>query len=258
LKFERNERIEQLQYTGAESTQVKSNKIKLGFNHPVKELVWVVQKESHVAAKDWFNFSDGYATVNPELSPVDGLSAGAAGGFAGLALNGFSNGKNPVDTCRLTLNGHDRLSERDGNWFSLVVPYQCHENIPATGINVLSFALKPEEHQPSGTCNFSRIDQSVLQLNLTDNALKDLATSAATGAQVKVFALGYNVLRCMSGIKVWFLIRTFHNLLCQTVGFKKVKPASVRLSLMRGDLDAGNSTYTLYTENVFKTCFHPG
>ena len=76
-------------------------------------------------------------------------------------------GKNPVEKAKLQLNGHDRFSERVGRYFNLVQPYQHHTNVPATGINVYSFGLKPEEHQPSGTCNMSRIDNATLALTLT-------------------------------------------------------------------------------------------
>ena len=57
-------------------------------------------------------------------------------------------------------------------------------------INVYSFALKPEEHQPSGTCNFSRIDNANLIMTHT----------AAVDTAVKVYAVNYNVLRIMSGM----------------------------------------------------------
>jgi hypothetical protein len=77
----------------------------------------------------------------------------------------------------------------------LVQPYQHHTNIPAVGINVYSFALKPEEHQPSGSCNFSRIDNATLLLTLTNNTVNTFNT-----AQVRIYAVNYNVLRIMSGM----------------------------------------------------------
>ena len=56
-------------------------------------------------------------------------------------------------------------------------------------IFVYSFALKPEEHQPSGTCNFSRIDNA------------QLSCSAATvTSSINIYAVNYNVLRIMSGM----------------------------------------------------------
>ena len=104
-------------------------------------------------------------------------------------------GENPVVAGKLQLNGHDRFSEREGRYFNLVQPYQHHENVPATGINVYSFGLKPEEHQPSGTCNMSRIDNATLHLTLTRDAVYQ-----NRACKVRVYATNYNVLRIMSGM----------------------------------------------------------
>jgi len=152
--------IEQLQYTGDESLSGTSNRVKLNFNHPVKELIWVCQDSSLQAS----NFADAAA------------------------------GNNPCEKAKLQLNGHDRFSERDGSYFNIVQPFQHHSNIPATGINCYSFALKPEEQQPSGSANMSRIDNATLQLTISSD-MSDLDNPV-----VKVFATNYNVLRIMSGM----------------------------------------------------------
>jgi hypothetical protein len=104
-------------------------------------------------------------------------------------------GENPVVTAKLQLNGQDRFSEREGTYFDLVQPYQHHTRNPDTGINVYSFALRPEEHQPSGSCNFSRIDNATLQLVLSNATVEGTKT-----AKVRVYAVNYNVLRVMSGM----------------------------------------------------------
>jgi hypothetical protein len=104
-------------------------------------------------------------------------------------------GKNPVEVAKLQLNGQDRFTEREGAYFDKVQPFQHHTRTPTTGINVYSFALRPEEHQPSGTCNFSRIDKATLQLTVSINTVVGART-----AQVRVYALNYNVLRVMSGM----------------------------------------------------------
>jgi hypothetical protein len=93
---------------------------------------------------------------------------------------------------KLMLNGNDRFAERDTKYFTHVQPYQHHTNIPHSdcNINVYSFALKPEEHQPSGTLNMSRIDTA--QLKISD-------ISQRTG-EVKIYAHSYNVLRILSGM----------------------------------------------------------
>jgi len=247
--------IEQLQFTGDESIGSSSNKVKLNFNHPCKELVWVVQPDLHVAYCDSFigsrvlhkalgaqpfNYTDAIdalpntilafgstaqsqgATnvIDAEGLFKDGLASvttsAAATGVAGLdtaantgsgvsdagvfvlaetALNMHCWGENPVVTAKLQLNGQDRFSEREGTYFDLVQPYQHHTRNPDTGINVFSFALRPEEHQPSGTCNFSRIDNATLQLVVSAAAIGGVQT-----AKVRVYATNYNVLRIMSGM----------------------------------------------------------
>jgi hypothetical protein len=165
--------IEQLQFTGDETCSNGSNKFKLNFNHPSKELVWVVRNSVAEGKQQWFNFTTDTSQVSMWAT-----------GFAGT---------NPVTLGKLQLNGHDRFSEREGSYFDLVQPYQHHENVPEVrGINVYSFALKPEEHQPSGSCNFSRIDNATLQLTAT--------VASNSTAVAKIFCVNYNVLRIMSGM----------------------------------------------------------
>ena len=183
--------IEQVQYTGAETITTDSNKIKLNFNHPIKELVWVVQKQDNIDKCEYFNYTKS-ATLNP-LNPGGEQSAVMDDKTAGAAVAGAA--VNMCKTAKLQLNGGDRFSERTGDYFNMVQPYYHHTRIPYTGINSYSFALRPEEHQPSGTCNFSRLDSAVLMLG-TDG----VASTSADNAEVRVYALNYNVLRVMSGM----------------------------------------------------------
>jgi hypothetical protein len=248
--------IEQLQFTGDESVGSSSNKIKLNFNHPCKELIWVVQPDANVdycasleggqtlfktlgaqpfnytdaidalpnavhafgspdsvGASDAFITSSGLFQQPGAVGVVEQATTTWSGDFAGSGsdLAGVSDagtfvlaetaldmhcwGENPVVTAKLQLNGQDRFSEREGSYFDVVQPYQHHTRAPDTGINLYSFALRPEEHQPSGSCNFSRIDNAVLQLVLSSGTVAGTST-----AKVRVYALSYNVLRVMSGM----------------------------------------------------------
>ena len=250
--------IEQLQFTGDESVGSSSNKIKLNFNHPCKELVWVVQPDANVdycasleggqtlyktLGAQPFNYTDAidalpnavHAFGGPaETSGADafitsgglfqdpGADSGNAGTAwstpSGMATAGTNEegsyvsdagtfvlaetaldmhcwGENPVVTAKLQLNGQDRFSEREGSYFDVVQPFQHHTRAPDSGINVYSFALRPEEHQPSGSCNFSRIDNATLQLVLSSATVGGTST-----AKVRVYATSYNVLRVMSGM----------------------------------------------------------
>ena len=96
-----------------------------------------------------------------------------------------------IDTALLKLNGQDRFSSRDAAYFNSIVPWESHMNTPSNGIYVYSFALNPEDQQPSGTCNFSRIDNAQLSLKMITSNL---------ASRVKLYALNYNVLRITSGM----------------------------------------------------------
>jgi len=116
----------------------------------------------------------------------------------GLLIDGSIN---PVSEAELQLNGQYRQSKRSGFWYDTVVPYMAHTRTPRDGVNVFSFALNPEEHQPSGTCNFSRIDTAQLNLwfvYLANNKYSDVF--ADTDNKVQIYAINYNVLRVMSGM----------------------------------------------------------
>ena len=146
------------------------------------------------------SYTNGELSDNSLGGAISGLVSNGltdAGVFvlAETALNMHCWGENPVVTAKLQLNGQDRFSEREGTYFDLVQPYQHHTRNPDTGINVYSFALRPEEHQPSGTANFSRIDNATLQLVVSSNTVSGNKT-----AKVRVYAVNYNVLRVMSGM----------------------------------------------------------
>jgi len=226
--------IEQLQFTGDESVGSSSNKIKLNFNHPCKELVWVCQPDANVDycaaytggellykvyGAQPFNYSDAVdalpnslhafqtaaqakATISGDVfedftsgTDVTATSDAATFVLGEAALDMHCWGENPVVVAKLQLNGQDRFSEREGTYFGDVQPFQHHTRAPDSGINVYSFALRPEEHQPSGSCNFSRIDNATLQL-----VLSNATVSGTNTAKVRVYATNYNVLRVMSGM----------------------------------------------------------
>jgi len=111
---------------------------------------------------------------------------------------------NPVVNAKLQLNGHDRFQARDGQYFNYVQPFQHFSNTPADGINVYSFALKAEDHQPSGTCNFSRIDNATLNVDfgVSNNFSSDWQKNWGNGSSslLNIYTMNYNVLRVMSGM----------------------------------------------------------
>ena len=150
--------IEQLQF---QTTGPNQNE-QLNFNHPVKELIW----------------------TGPPV--VGGVATPTTSTATPIALNIAAN-----DLVHLKLNGHDRMAPRHPFYYTRTQINQHHTGeggiTIADSIAVYSFALKPEEHQPSGTCNFSRIDNAQL-----------VQTNPLAGTNV--YAVNYNVLRIMSGM----------------------------------------------------------
>jgi len=206
--------IEQLQFTGQEAiTSSTGVKTKLNFNHPCKELVWFVTNDESTDKKraNWFNYTTAvnaidntskstlpktYNQLKEELSQTNVNYAGSNNTAYSSTLP-----SNPVKSSKLILNGNDRFYERPGRYFNLVQPYQHHENIPTNaGINVYSFALKPEEHQPSGTLNMSRIDTALLYLSFEDKTGSTPTDYDPTKSILYVYAVNYNVLRILSGM----------------------------------------------------------
>ena len=196
--------IEQVQHTGADTVDSGSTKqVRLSYNHPVKELVWCFSNT--LTQNSMWNFttestdtdfvlhttasaatSNALVSLSTYGSPMLGLGLGIGGTET---FNEDSVG--PLNTFKLVLNGQDRFKEQKGKYFNQVQPFQHHTGSPYAGVYSYSFALKPEEHQPTGTCNFSRIDNA--QVAVTMNTAQGATT-------MHMFATNYNVLRIQSGM----------------------------------------------------------
>jgi hypothetical protein len=163
--------IQQLQVTDSSidiSKQV--NVIDLPFNHPVKELFWVIQGNNVKQAHEWFNFSG--QIVDDEMLRV-------------------SSPRDPMTKAVIRFEGIERFDEREAEYFRIVQPYQRHTAVPRAFIYIYSFALRPELLQPTGAANFSRIDRATLHVT-TDDQLGD--------SDINVYAINYNIFRIIGGI----------------------------------------------------------
>jgi hypothetical protein len=139
----------------------------------------------------------------------------------GVYLNGSEN---PVQKVLLQLNGHDRFSERDGTYFNYVQPWQHHSNTPSDGICMYSFSLNPEDHQPSGSCNMSRIDNATLNLTFGVDGVPDFKSAyLADDSKISIYALNYNVLRILSGMGGLALVYRAEKLLAIVIGLLQWK-----------------------------------
>ena len=162
--------IEQLQFIGASSESNSAVREKLSFSHPTKELIWVIQPDANVVGgrNRWTDFTD-----------------------AGTSDANAYAGNDPMVDGKIQLGAHDRITTRKAGYFNLVQPYYSHTRVPSTGIYLYSFALKPEEHQPSGSINMSRIESITLQLTLG---------TGSSAVRVFPYCVNYNILRITAGM----------------------------------------------------------
>jgi hypothetical protein len=200
--------IEQTQYNEDKGISSYSNRIDLTFNHPVKELVWVVQPSNYRNCKLPPNPASGAIGAGLGSRVASGPNANSTGATG--RLTPFTYDLDAVESQTLQINGQDRLDKRYGDYFNQTQMYQHHTGLGATvqttssmpvhqaGIYMYSFALKPEEHQPSGTCNFSRIDTATIVMNISGNM--PLSQARDQTFDVRVYAVNYNILRIMSGM----------------------------------------------------------
>ena len=179
--------IEQVQREQA----TMSTSQKINFNHPVKELIWVVQQDERAEEASDAASSDATTAISTTgTSTNDYFNYSSEFTNCQESINGQTSNE-AFTTMKLQLNGHDRFSARNASYFRTCQPLQAGHKIPSKHIYCYSFALKPEEHQPSGTCNFSRIDNA--KMTFTSDA-------AYAGNTLTVWGVNYNVLRIMSGM----------------------------------------------------------
>jgi hypothetical protein len=166
--------IEQVQYTPSIAIDPSATTVQvpMEFNHPLRELFWIIQRDASVACHQWFNYTNlTIGDTNPE-------------GYQNL-----------INTALLRIEGYDRFDIRYADYFRLVQPFQYHTVIPIEDfIYSYSFALRPEDVQPSGSMNASRLDTIVLQLEMNNAVVPPRGS-----ANVRVYALNHNVLRIVDG-----------------------------------------------------------
>jgi len=175
-KFAKQENFEYLieQFQQNNSYQVPANIInitsRLFFNHPVKEIFWMYRSTNALNANDYSNYANVF----------------------NYGIPGSQTLTEAFDQIQLRYNGNDRFEQLPANYFRLYQPYRYHSTVPTDYyIYLYSFAIDPENMQPSGTCNFSKIDNATLQFSFTP--------SIADGT-ISIYATNYNILRIKNGM----------------------------------------------------------
>ena len=184
--------IEQLQ---TDTMDNATNSKELEFNHPVKELIWTGQPKI---------LGTAVATVAPVANLAQGTVHQSLSSGTPSCVIGGGHADLPNDTFQLKLNGHDRFAPRHPYYFTRLQVHDYHSGAGGVtvedSIAVYSFALKPEEHQPSGTCNFSRIDNARFERVMPNAPIAGAGAAVNRRPALNFYAVNYNVLRIMSGM----------------------------------------------------------
>lgn len=150
-------------------------------NHPVKELIWILQR-TDVTGKPQGLFPNSYYPIGNDWF-----------NYSTLQIPNTKFKEETFKKAKITFNGVDRFREKPAKYFRLYNPYRYHTRGPENYIYVYSFGLYPEELQPSGTMNFSRLSDSRLSIKFDNN--RDF-----TDYVVRVYAINYNVLIISTGL----------------------------------------------------------
>jgi len=186
--------IEQVQYTPpyAVTAQQSTATVSVEFNHPIKEFMFVVQRDEMANRNEWFNYSSLAIDeiVPPEV--IDYINTNAPTG----------DRMDLISSAKLQLDGYDRFATRNPMYFRLQQPYERHTTTPVNSfIYNYSFALRPEDSQPTGTMNASRIDSIVWQIQMNTVLSNPIlpAWRQRGNCRIVIYGHNYNVFRVING-----------------------------------------------------------
>ena len=213
---------------------VGRNLLNIDFQNPVKELIWVAKRDDIQNRNDWNNYTNWFYpnipivcnnNVNPyyfgniwddtdgiinhpfnyyNLQDKDDYTPGQTGPYPFASNENDKNfQKNILENAILYINNSERFPEKKGDFFNNLQPYQYHDGSSGDGINVFSFALEPGKYQPSGACNFSRINKAGLYVNLLPPPMLKSSEGQimyAYSFDINIYATNHNILRIMGGM----------------------------------------------------------
>jgi len=203
--YERSFLVTQVQYMRKDG-QYGLNNLPIPMYNLCTRVVSLFQREDRILLNDWDNYTNWdniyYPPVNPSVLPSNVYSPLPPTSFysSGIQLSNSMNSQDILQEGTIVLDGQERENTKNVNFYRFIQNYKFSsgDTTALPGINVYSFAIKPEEHQPSGTLNMSRIDTAVLNITLQDGINSNYTPT--TGYNLYVYAVNYNVLRILSGM----------------------------------------------------------
>jgi hypothetical protein len=158
----------------------------LVLQNPVKEIIWVLNRNDVNTTNEWFDYTDNQ-TIRSEYTDESGCPCSVD----------RQKEKEILKSATFLFNGIERMEEKDGSYFNLIQPYQHHSVVPSPGIYVYSFSLLPEQFQPSGACNMSRINNIELRTSIIS---PDETSQPSYKYDMRVYIVNYNFLRVQGGL----------------------------------------------------------
>jgi|TARA_Y100000389_G_scaffold105527_1_gene102419 hypothetical protein len=160
----------------------------LVLQNPVKEIIWVLNRNDVNTTNEWFDYTDNQ-TIQSVYEDESGCRCSVE----------RQKEKEILKSATFLFNGIERIEEKDGSYFNLIQPYQHHSVVPSPGIYVYSFSLLPEQFQPSGACNMSRINNIELRTSIISP--QEPPTGETTYKyDMRVYIVNYNFLRVQGGL----------------------------------------------------------
>lgn len=172
-------------------TNLTNGKIKLiiGNKHLIKE-------GDNIKIHNSKYYNNTYKVIITDETSVTVNSDFIINDYGYVEIINTIDSENTIDTLTITFNSMDRTSNRDGMYYNLIQPWKHHSNIPSPGIYLFSFAINPEDYQPSGSCNMGLLDANQAFININPIFFEYMNKNVS----VNFFARSINILKITEGM----------------------------------------------------------
>jgi hypothetical protein len=172
-------------------TNLTNDKIKLiiGEKHLIK-------KDDNIKIYNSKYYNNIYKVINTDETSITINSDFIIDDYGYIEIINTIFSENTIDTLSITFNTLVRVSERDGMYYNLIQPWKHHKNIPSPGIYLFSFAINPEDYQPSGSCNMGLLDANQAFININPIFFEYMEKNVS----INFYARSINILQITEGM----------------------------------------------------------
>ena len=215
--------ITQTQFNFFQGLKKGPNTVGTTFNHPVSEIIWYLTRDDLNLYNDWYNFTGlintNYDSLNEYLNKlsiytntytnqstknaltndytplIKKIIGELTTSYTNIQLQTYFSGYfNIMESFQPVLNNNDRATVFDSNFYKNLMQWKYHKGATVQPVYILPFGIDPGKLQPSGTQNFSRLDNQYFKINISN------LYPIEEKFNCYMFARNYNILRIMGGI----------------------------------------------------------